>query len=121
MRNASRAAWCAAGALWLSPAAAQAQAPTPAVLTLAVARDSARRHSPELAAMRHAVASAAGRERQAGAWPNPTLSYGREQTSLEGETSAQDIVSLDQPVARPQRPQAAGATVRAALHAREPR
>ena len=98
MRNASRAAWCAAGALWLSPAAAQAQAPTPAVLTLVAARDPARRHSPELAAMRHAVASAAGRERQAGAWPNPTLSYGREQTSLEGETSAQDIVSLDQPL-----------------------
>jgi cobalt-zinc-cadmium efflux system outer membrane protein len=58
----------------------------------------ARRASPELAAARHAVAVAAGRQRQAGAFPNPTLAYGREQTSREGESNAQDIVSLEQPL-----------------------
>jgi cobalt-zinc-cadmium efflux system outer membrane protein len=48
--------------------------------------------------MRHAVAAAAGREDQAGAWANPTLSYGREQTSLDGESVTQDILSLEQPL-----------------------
>ena len=98
MYNVSRIAWCAAGALWLLPAAASAQAVPPPSLTLAEARDSARRRSPELEALGHAVAAAAGRERQAGVWPNPTFSYGREQTTRGGESNAQDILSLEQPL-----------------------
>ena len=98
MRIVSRVAWCAAGVLWLVPSGTHAQASPSLALTLAAARDSARRQSPELLAMKHAVAAAAGRNRQANAWPNPTLSYGREQTSLEGESNSQDILSLDQPV-----------------------
>ena len=90
---------CAAGALALLPAALSAQVPSPArTLTLAEARSMARRSHPELAAARHAVAAAAGRGRQAGAFPNPTLSYSREQTSRDGGTNAQDIVTIEQPV-----------------------
>ncbi len=58
----------------------------------------ARRTSPELAAARQALAAAQGRERQAGAFPNPVLTYGREQTSRAGETNTQNIVTLDQPL-----------------------
>jgi cobalt-zinc-cadmium efflux system outer membrane protein len=91
-------ALCAVGALWLLPRALGAQSATSRSITLAEARELAGRSSPELAAARYAVAVAAGRQRQAGAFPNPTLSYGREQTSREGETDAQDIVGLEQPV-----------------------
>jgi cobalt-zinc-cadmium efflux system outer membrane protein len=89
---------CAVGALWLLPRSLGAQSATPRSITLAEARELARLSSPELAAARYAVAVAAGRQRQAGAFLNPTLSYGREQTSREGETNAQDIVGLEQPV-----------------------
>ncbi len=86
-------------ALWVLPESLGAQsAPPPRSLTLAEARAMARRASPEVAAARHAVAVAGGRQRQAGAFPNPTLSYGREQTSREGDSNAQDIVSLEQPL-----------------------
>ena len=89
----------AAGALVLLPAALAAQAPPSGhPLTLAQARAMARESHPELAAARYAVAAAAGRARQGGAFPNPTLSYSREQTSREGEGNAQDIVSLEQPL-----------------------
>ncbi len=67
-------------------------------LTLEQARDLARRVSPELAAAREAVAAAAGRERQAGAFLNPTLSYQREQTSGDGQANSQNIASIDQPI-----------------------
>jgi cobalt-zinc-cadmium efflux system outer membrane protein len=88
---------CAAGALWPLPGSLGAQVSAPRrALTLAEARDLARWRSPELEAARQAAASAAGRERQAGAWPNPTLAYGREQTSRAGESNAQDIVSFEQ-------------------------
>ncbi len=93
-----RAALCAVGALWLLPRSLGAQSATPRSITLAEARDLAERSSPELAAARYAVAVAAGRQRQAAAFLNPTVSYGREQTSREGETNAQDIVVLEQPV-----------------------
>lgn len=75
----------------------EAQAPPgqPA-LTLAEARVLARRVSPELAGARAAVAAAAGRERQAGAFPNPVLSYSREQTSGGGTTNSQDIALFEQ-------------------------
>ena len=67
-------------------------------LTLDQAREMARRVSPELIAAREAVAAAAGRERQAGAFPNPTISYQREQTSGDGQTNSQNIASIDQPI-----------------------
>lgn len=67
-------------------------------LTLSEAREAARRVSPELAAAREAMSAAAARERQAGAFPNPTLSYQREQTSGVGQTNSQNIASVDQPI-----------------------
>lgn len=70
-----------------------AQAPR---LTLAEARAMARRASPDLAAARQAHAAALGRAVQAGAFPNPVLAYGREQTAGGGTESAQDVVSLEQ-------------------------
>ena len=86
-------------ALVLLPGVLGAQAPSPlGPITLAEARGMAQRSSPELAAARHSVAAAAGRRRQADAFPNPALSYSREQTSHEGESTAQDIVSLEQPL-----------------------
>lgn len=93
------AALRATSALVLLPGVLGAQAPSPPdPLTLAEARGLAQRASPELAAARHAVAVAAGRRRQADAFLNPALFYAREQTSREGESTAQDIVSLEQPL-----------------------
>jgi cobalt-zinc-cadmium efflux system outer membrane protein len=97
MRIPLRCAWGAAAAWLLVTATAHAQGDLPHPLSLTQARDSARRHSPELKAARSGVQGAAGRERQAAAWPNPTLGYGREQASREGESNAQDILSLEQP------------------------
>ena len=74
------------------------QPPSPAPLTLAAARAAARRASPDLRAAREAVAAAAARESQSAALPNPTLAYGREQTSRAGRTNAQDIGQLEQPL-----------------------
>jgi cobalt-zinc-cadmium efflux system outer membrane protein len=71
---------------------------THARLTLGAAQDAARRTSPELRAARGAVAAATARERQAGVLPNPTLAYGREQTSRSGQTNAQDVAQLEQPL-----------------------
>ena len=79
-------------ALVFAPKIAYAQ------LNLAEAQAAARRSSPELRAAREAAAAAAARERQAGAFLNPTLAYGREQTSRSGQTSAQDIAQLEQPL-----------------------
>lgn len=94
-----RTTLCAAAMLVTAvPVAAQIAEPAaPATLTLAEARARARQISPELVAARQAVAAAAGRARQAAAWPNPTLSYAREQTSRSDETSSQDILALEQP------------------------
>lgn len=69
-----------------------------ATLTLSEARALARRASAELTAAREAAAAAAARERQAGAFPNPTLSYQREQASANGQTNSQNIASVDQPI-----------------------
>lgn len=66
------------------------------VLTLEEARTRALQASPALAAAREAVEAAAGRERQAGAFPNPTVSYAREQTSRAGQTTWQNIGVLEQ-------------------------
>lgn len=86
-----------AAALALAPGAARGQPTAP--LTVAAAQAAARETSPDLRAARAAVATAAGRERQAGAFPNPTFAYGREQTSRAGQTNAQDVAQLD--AARP--------------------
>lgn len=73
----------------------------PAALTMAEARAAARRVSPELVVARAAVAAAFGRERQAGAYPNPTLALNREQTSGGGQSNSQNIAALDQPIELP--------------------
>lgn len=79
-------------ALLLPPRSADGQ------LTLNAALTAARRASPELRAAREAVNAAADRERQAGAFLNPTLAYSREQTSRAGQTNAQDIAQFEQPL-----------------------
>ena len=75
-----------------------AQVAPPSKLTLREAREAARRVSPEVGAAREAVNAAAARERQARAFPNPTVSYQREETSEGGETNSQNIASIDQPL-----------------------
>lgn len=83
----------ASGSLFLfSPRSSHGQ------LTLDAALQAAHRTSPELRAAREAVAAAAGRERQAGAFLNPSLAYGREQTSRAGQSNAQHIAQLEQPL-----------------------
>ncbi|CAN5195586.1 TolC family protein [soil metagenome] len=67
-------------------------------LSLAAAREAARRSHPALTAAREAVTAAQARERQAGAHPNPTFAYGREQTSGDGQSNAQNVASIDQPI-----------------------
>lgn len=54
--------------------------------------------SADARAAEYAVAAATGRTRQAGARPNPVLSYGREQTSADGFRTSQDIVALEQQI-----------------------
>lgn len=81
--------------LLLAPGLA-AQEPTP--LTIDQAREAAHQASPTLRAAREAVAAARARERQAGAHPNPTLSYGREQASGGGQANAQDVAQLEQAI-----------------------
>jgi cobalt-zinc-cadmium efflux system outer membrane protein len=77
-------------------ALAAQDAPPRRAYTLEQAIAAARMASPEVRAAREAVVAAEGRARQAGAWPNPVVSYGREQTSASGATSAQNIALLEQ-------------------------
>lgn len=79
-------------------APARPASPSDRTLTLREARELARRSSPELLAAREAVAAARARARQAGAIPNPVLSYQREQTSRAGQTNSQNIAAIDQPL-----------------------
>lgn len=67
-------------------------------LALADARAAALRLDPAVRAAREAVTAAAARERQAAALANPTLNYGREQTSRAGQSNAQDIAQVEWPV-----------------------
>ena len=76
--------------------AGSAQQPASGALTLAQAIEAARRVSPDVRAAREALTAANARERQAAAYPNPTLSYGREQTSAAGETNSQNIAAIEQ-------------------------
>jgi cobalt-zinc-cadmium efflux system outer membrane protein len=70
-------------------------------LTLPRARALARSASAEVAAARYTVEAARARARQAGAFINPVLSYGREQTDRSGESTSQDIIAVDQTVEAP--------------------
>lgn len=109
MRNVpslTRTAWTVVLLLLTAVVAASdrvdAQEPVPppcetTTLTLRAALDMARRASPELTAAREAVAAAVGRERQASAFPNPSLSYQREQTSRNSAANSQNIASVEQP------------------------
>jgi outer membrane protein, heavy metal efflux system len=78
--------------------AAQGAASSVPPLTLRDVRNAARQASPELRALREAASAAAGRERQAGAWLNPTFAYGHERTSRDGATNSQHIAQLEQPL-----------------------
>lgn len=100
----------------------------PVVLSLRDARAAAVARDPRLRAAREAVAVATARERQAAALANPTLAYGREQTSRAGQANSQDIAQLEVPVdiagqrairvrAARLRREAAEARLTAALHA----
>ncbi len=66
------------------------------VLSLEEARARAIQTSPDLIAARAAVEAAAARERQADAFPNPVLTYAREQTSGGGLTNWQNIALFEQ-------------------------
>ena len=77
-----------------------ATAQAPPALTLEAARAAARRHSPALVAAREVVNAARGLERQAGAHPNPVFAFSREQTSGDGQSTAQNIALLEQPLER---------------------
>ena len=67
-------------------------------MTLEAARAAARRTSPRLAAARNTLEAAAGLVRQAGSYPNPLLTWNREQTSRGSSVSTQDIAALEQPL-----------------------
>ena len=79
-------------------AAPAIRAQATATLTLTDARTAARQVSPDLMAAREAVAAARGRERQAGAYQNPTFGVSREQSSGGGQSNSQNIALLEQPI-----------------------
>ncbi len=78
-----------AGAFQSAPLAAQ-------VLTLEEARTRALARSPLLAGSREEIAATTAWARQAGAFPNPVLSYAREQTSRAGLSNWQNIGLIEQ-------------------------
>lgn len=80
--------------LSLAPSALRAQDG----VALTDARAAALRLDPAVRAAREAVSAAAARERQAAALANPTLNYGREQTSRAGQSNAQDIAQIEWPL-----------------------
>lgn len=84
------------GLLSVSPLGAQQ--PVPQRLTLAEALDAARRASADTRAAREALAAATARARQAGAYLNPTFTYGREQTTASGQKNSQNTAALEQRV-----------------------
>jgi cobalt-zinc-cadmium efflux system outer membrane protein len=82
--------------LALLPVAGAAQSAPVVRLSLSDAIAAAWTASADARAADYALAAAAGRTRQAGARPNPILSYGREQTSADGFGTSQDILALEQ-------------------------
>jgi cobalt-zinc-cadmium efflux system outer membrane protein len=83
--------------VWSATAAAQDLTS----LSLSRARSAARDSSPDLSAARAAVNAARARERQAGAFINPVVLYGREKTSGQGQSNSQDVVAVDQTIEAP--------------------
>lgn len=79
----------------LLPTAARAQA---SALSLSEALALARRASPDLAASREAVGAARARERQASVRQNPTVAFNREQSAGGGQSNAQNVAALEQPI-----------------------
>jgi len=67
-------------------------------LTLAEAVATAVRASPDIVAAREAAAADRGRERQAGARANPSVSYNREQTGSGSTANSQNILEIEQPL-----------------------
>ena len=65
-------------------------------MSLEEARTRALQASPELVAARAAVDAAAARARQAGAFPNPVVTFAREQTSGGGLTNWQNVALVEQ-------------------------
>lgn len=100
LRRALRAQRCLASLIaslgTVAPNTAGGQAGS--ALTLEDAHKAARAASPELHVATEALAAAAARERQAGARLNPTFAYRREQTSRQGQTNAQNVAQLEQPL-----------------------
>jgi outer membrane protein, heavy metal efflux system len=94
------------GALWVvvalcGPPGARVsaqEAPRTQPLTLVEARALAHRTHPVINAARQAVEVTAGLDRQSGAYPNPTVSFAREQTSGNGGTNWQNIATFEQPI-----------------------
>jgi len=85
-------------ALSCAPGVHLAAQEAPGAVTLAQARARARQVSPALEAARQIVAAARGSERQAGAFTNPTLSYGYESAGQNGTLNSQSIAALEQPI-----------------------
>lgn len=77
---------------------ALAQSPSDQRISLVQAIEAARQISPDVRAAREGVAAAAARARQAGAYPNPVLSYAREQTSSSGQSNSQNLLGVEQRV-----------------------
>lgn len=67
-------------------------------LTLATAQDLGLRSSRTVSVVREAAAAAAARARQAAVFPNPVLSYARENTSAGAARNAQGIIAFEQPI-----------------------
>lgn len=112
---------CAAIA-FVGVAAAQASAQSREdTLSLARARAAGRSASAELAAMQAALDVARGQARQAAAFPNPVLSYSREQAGASGASTSQDIISVDQPIENPGLRSARGDAARFRVRAAEAR
>jgi cobalt-zinc-cadmium efflux system outer membrane protein len=78
--------------------AARSLSPSRIELTLDSAKTLARGVNAELRASTEAVIAARARERQSHALPNPSFSYGREQTSNIALRNSQDIAQLEQPL-----------------------
>lgn len=97
MHRALRAAALITALATPHPTAAPAAQDAPA-LTLEAAQRRAATVSPLLAAARAAASTAAAVERQAAAFPNPTLSIQREQTESGAVRNSQTISSVDQPI-----------------------
>jgi outer membrane protein, heavy metal efflux system len=87
-----------AGTLLISATSLSASLGAQASVTFTDLLALARERSPDLRAAQEAVLAAAALERQAGAFANPTLAYGREQTSRGGQSNAQNILQLEQPL-----------------------